>query len=483
MRFLNLFHTLLHKSLITIFAVAFAVVMVYVPQIPQTDAGGVPGMDCGPTRSEPCTSFLTQLVQLGEQGIIAAKTAISATADPVTAAMTSYDWTKSSVLDGLAWSLAKATISRMTASIINWVNSGFQGSPSFVTDIRGFLTDIADQVVGDFMMELGGPFSFVCSPFQLDVKIALEVKYQATRAGQPPAGKCTLTGALKNIENFFDGTRNFLDEGWDAWFSIATNPEQYTPLGSTLEAESQMAFRIINAEREELNLLNFGNGFLSSKVCQDVATAAGTRKDCRITTPGNVISEALNFQLSTGPRSLIEADEINELVAAVFGQLTEKAITGTAGLLGLSAGTGYTAPGRPITEEVMAGDLANDPNRLLTQIESARNLHDNLIVEAIHYRALLTAYANDFTNSDDNRNRARSYVNEIGVMLPRAESNYNELETLRVRFLAIREPQSNAGVTEITAINQDFLSMDLYTKTDLDAYVASWQAALRQRTQ
>jgi len=55
-----------------------------------------------------------------------------------------------------------------------------------------------------------------------------------------------------------------------------------------------------------------------------------------------VISEALTFQLSTGPRALIEADEINELIGALINQLMLKAMQGVAGLLGLSAGTGYT---------------------------------------------------------------------------------------------------------------------------------------------
>ncbi len=94
----------------------------------------------------------------------------------------------------------------------------------------------------------------------------------------------------------------------------------------------------VNEAGQEIEVASWGNGFLSKKVCQ--AVEGTTREDCKITTPGQVISEALTFQLSTGPRTLIEADEINELIGALLNQLVLQAVQGLNGLLGLSE-SGY----------------------------------------------------------------------------------------------------------------------------------------------
>ena len=48
---------------------------------------------------------------------------------------------KELTLDGIAWSLVKNVAQQMTSSIINWINSGFQGSPAFLTNLDRFLLD------------------------------------------------------------------------------------------------------------------------------------------------------------------------------------------------------------------------------------------------------------------------------------------------------------------------------------------------------
>ena len=472
MKFLHFFNRHLHKLLVLIFVFTFAFVAVYVPQPRETEAWRA--------------TLPLQILQLVEDFSTAISSSISAVADPITAAMTSYEWMKSGVLDGLAWNLAKSTVSRMTSSIVNWVNSGFQGSPAFVQDIRGFMLDVGDQVMGEFLQEVGGPLSFVCDPFKLDVKIALAVQYQTARAGQPPGtASCTLSGALSNIEGFLSSTGDFVnDGGWDAWFQITTNPTQYTPFGQMLGAEAALNNRILNARAEELNLLNFGSGFLSARVCEDVPTADGTREDCRITTPGNVISEALNFQLSAGTRSLIEADEINEIVSAVFGQLVEKAVTGSAGLLGLSAGTGFTTPtasGLPIAEELgVAGLAASNPLRLRSLLADSLVLHQNFSADLLSYETQLTAALADPNLSASNRTLVNNALTEITSLKPRSANNSIELSVLIARFDAVLDPQSSDGSAELASIEQDFLSLGLLAQATVAGYVTTWQNILRQ---
>ena len=106
-------------------------------------------------------------------------------------------------LDGIAWQIAKQMVSSMTKSLVNWINSGFQGSPAFITDLNGFLLDALDTAAGEFIKSLGGIGEFICSPFKLDVQAALSINYAQARSGMPagPSGPaCKLSDIKNNIE-------------------------------------------------------------------------------------------------------------------------------------------------------------------------------------------------------------------------------------------------------------------------------------------
>ncbi len=268
--------------------------------------------------------------------ITSVQSTIGAGGAVVTAANTTGLFVKDNLLDGIAWAVAKQMVSNITRSLINWINSGFQGSPSFVTDFKQLLLDSLDQVAGEYIKSLGGIGEFICSPFQLDVQAALSINYAQARSGMPSGpdqNLCTVTGIASNIENFLSGTA----ENWGQWFEVTANP-QNTPYGAYLAAEASLNVRLRNEAGQEIEIASWGDGFLSKKVCQ--AIEGTDKEDCKITTPGQVVSEALTFQLSTGPRSLIEADEVNELIGALLNQLVLQAVQGLNGLLGLSE-SGY----------------------------------------------------------------------------------------------------------------------------------------------
>lgn len=251
------------------------------------------------------------------------------------------NFARENVLDGLAWSIAKQIVSSMIRSLINWVNSGFQGSPAFVQDLKQHLLGIIDQAAGQFIQSLGGIGEFICSPFRLDVQAALSINYARARSGMPSGpteGMCTLSGIQSNIENFLSGTV----ENMDQWLEVTSNP-QNTPLGAYLEAEARMNVALRNAAGQEVQLLDFNQGFLSRRICEGVnGQPSQDGQNCRITTPGQVIADRLNHALGAGQDSLIEADEINELIGALLSQLANMALQGINGLLGLGGNNNYT---------------------------------------------------------------------------------------------------------------------------------------------
>jgi hypothetical protein len=465
---------LCEKLLFGAFALCFSFVCLYTPQ--PVHAGGPLG---GATEPTQILNNIMLGVQAGYEQISSlASTAMSLIADNT--------WIKENLLDGIGWSLAKGILSQMTAQIIDWVNSGFKGSPAFVTDMSGLLRDVADREFGAFLEDLGGPFSFVCAPFKLDVQVAVSITYERYRANkgiQTPA-TCTLSGALANIDSFIDGTTRFVDAsangGWDTWFKVTMNPTQYTPAGSVLEAEAQARARIVNARGEEVKLLEFGEGFLSSKVCETVDDESGGHSVCGITTPGKVINEALTFQTSSGPRALIEADEINEILTAVFSQLTQQAITGTMGLLGLSPNTGYGS-GTSYTSGLAGSAYTSDPESLYTIMMDAVASERGFAEVAREYQIRFEDYADDITNDATRRNDARTAMEDIEVILVTTAGNDATINALIAELDNLRDV---SGViipnpTDMQRITDDYFKVPVYSSVEIDGNIARWEVLLR----
>ena len=320
---------ILHYCTCAIVAITFTSVVTFADWVipaPEAEAAGLANI------AQESTQWLNNAVL----GTIAGSSAANATANIASFA-------KESILDGIGWTIAKQIVSSMIRSLINWVNSGFQGSPAFIQDLKQHLLSIVDQAAGQFIQSLGGIGEFICSPFRLDVQAALSVNYARARSNMPSGpteGMCTLSGIGSNIENFLSGTV----ESMDQWVQVTSNPEN-TPLGAYLAAEARMNVALRNAAGQEVQLLNFNEGFLSRRICEGVnGQPSQGGQNCRITTPGRVIADQLNRALGAGQDALIEADEINELIGALLNQLVMQAMQGINGLLGLGGNSSYTDP-------------------------------------------------------------------------------------------------------------------------------------------
>ena len=251
---------------------------------------------------------------------------------------------KECILDGLMTVIKEVLISSMTQSIVNWINNGFEGSPAFVDDLEGFMLDVADQVVGYYIE--GSALAFLCSPFKLDVRISLALDYYSTSRST-----CTLTGTLDNIEDAFDDFTS--EDAWDSWFELSINPNN-NAYGSFIGARQQMREEIAAKQAVEAEKLRYGDGFKSLEICDDATTGdpfspnlaaniGNLKINCRIATPGVVINEQLGNVLGSGFKQLELADEINEIIGALLGQLLKQTLGGPGGLSGLSRSS-YSRP-------------------------------------------------------------------------------------------------------------------------------------------
>ncbi len=236
-------------------------------------------------------------------------------------------------MDSIALGIAKNTIERIVDSTVEWINSGFQGNPAYVTNPGQYFTDIADGVAGEFIAG-NDDLGFLCSPFQANIRLALQASYTKALPFQ-----CTLTEVVGNIENFYN---DFSVGGWDGWFAMTQNSAN-NPYGAYLEAKVELDSRIATAIRLKNQQLDWGRGFLSVEVCDDTEGPPAPGERCpgqsRIVTPGSVIESQLQDVLGTGLAQLELADEFDELIGALLGQLLEKSVFSAQGLFSASAVT------------------------------------------------------------------------------------------------------------------------------------------------
>lgn len=258
-----------------------------------------------------------------KQAITAAQTLVN------TGILKSLDL-KEVTLDGIAWSLAKKFLSQMVRSTIDWVNSGFDGKPAFITNYADYFLEAADQVATDFIA--GENFDQMCQPLRVPLQVILDLSYRKARNWETES-QCTISEAAGNVNNFLAG--NFSEGGWSMWFKMMSEP-QNNIYGAAALGESRLYNELRAEEENKRTEATANNGFYSMRDCSS--------GKCIIVTPGNVISEYLNFSLTVGDRTLIEADEINELIGALMAQLGNQAIAGAGGLLGLSYSSDGTSP-------------------------------------------------------------------------------------------------------------------------------------------
>ena len=170
-------------------------------------------------------------------------------------------YTKDYVLNTLANMFIKELAHQITLSIVNWINSGFQGSPAFVSDPQAFFEGIGDNIAGNFIGGAGSPLAALCSPIALNVRLALALD-QANLNGNPYA--CTLSSVINNVKgatiNGFTAG-DFNQGGWQTFAALAEPQNSF--YGAYLQSKADLAVQINGKTILNQNLLNQGGGFLS----------------------------------------------------------------------------------------------------------------------------------------------------------------------------------------------------------------------------
>lgn len=285
-----------------------------------------------------------------------------------------------SVIQCIVKSIAQAAIDQITRSVVGWINSGFNGKPSFVTNFNQYFANVADQAAGEFLKS--SALSFLCSPFSAQIKIAIAQSY-ANRNNS--GNSCTLSKAVGNINSFMNG--KWGSGGWGGFLQFTTVPTN-NPYGAYAQAQLGLRGAISNAQGNANRNVSAG-GFIAVQKCDTSKGQSMGKGNCTVATPGQVIQDSLNQSLGSSINQLQVAQNINEIIRALINQLILKTLYG--GLA--NANNGVTNPLAPAVDQAASAQAQT----LLAGLQTSATL-------AVQYGAVKQGSAADVQQIQHNYN-------------------------------------------------------------------------------
>lgn len=257
-----------------------------------------------------------------------------------TTAAAALDW-KECVLDALLWVFKTVVLEAITASILDWIASGFDGAPTFITDFPAFLRNTADTAAASFL--LGDEFAGLCDAFQGGLQFSVALNFSSRFRDRID---CTLSDVITNIQGFIDGFTIGFDANGNS--VVSRNPfttigsisardrmysePQNTPFGSYLLAEEELSRSILRQQNIELFKIDVGGGYASISTCL-VKDDNGNCTGSRIEMPGRFVDEYVAQWIGKESADVLAVgDEIDEILGALLQLLLNKLMEYGTGL-------------------------------------------------------------------------------------------------------------------------------------------------------
>jgi hypothetical protein len=161
--------------------------------------------------------------------------------------------------------VARAFLKKITQSTINWINSGFHGSPLFLENPESFFQDIAKSEIKATVNMFG--FDSLKYPFGRDFSLNIINSYKSTLENNAAYSLSTVINDPIFLNNY---RNNFNVGGWNG-FLINTQYPQNNYLGFQMTASEELARKlqgtVQNNAQKVATTLQQGQGFLSPKTC------------------------------------------------------------------------------------------------------------------------------------------------------------------------------------------------------------------------
>ncbi len=171
------------------------------------------------------------------------------------------------ILRQILMTITRRLLQQMTKSTVNWINSGFHGSPLFLENPESFFKDIAKYEIRT-MVDMFG-YDSNRYPFGKDFALNIIGSYKTQLRDN---AQYTLSKVMTDPESLYNYQNNFNVGGWNA-FLINTQYPQNNYLGFQMLATEALARKVNgttqNAAQKVQTTLQQGMGFLSPQTCAD----------------------------------------------------------------------------------------------------------------------------------------------------------------------------------------------------------------------
>lgn len=400
---------------------------------------------------------------------------------------------KEYALDNIAWVVAKVALQSVVKSTVNWINSGFNGSPAFVTDLSNNLQQVGDAAANQFISQYTSSLS-INSPFKDAVGQAVLANYylSTSRDGFFLQNPYTLNQVSPNDQAFLAG--DFSQGGFAAWLNASLYP-QNNPLGASELAKTALTGAVAGQQEQRKTELDWGRGFLSwrgdcnysqnSQTGQITNLSYGSvdlnsTDKCisySIETPGSVIEGQLQKVFGSSVDQLVTADELNEVVGALIGQLVNQ-VFGGGGLTGLSqqsagGGGSYISQATSPTQYTQATNATNPSSAFLTTLGNEQTLIQQY---KSNWQTILNAATAAKTACAAATSQADAVIAQANTAIANADSILNSLNQIKNTLIQTQASGSTAQASAIstaTAEYQALLASPQMPTSDQISYAAT----------
>ena len=244
----------------------------------------------------------------------------------------------------IAYNLFKKIIlDRLVDAMVAWINN--DGKGGIISNWDQFFQDSVNNAVGEFVQQLGPPANFLCSPFNLQLNLALLPVEKFSKV------TCSLNQIVGNINSFVEDFRN---GSWLAYQETWYPKNNF--YGATIIAVDEMARTGAEAKDAAQSEGVAGSGFLSQWKDDYYIDNNGRYKDKKgaiaeagyqgvryskgrtLITPGSIAAQAVVESTFTIPGNrLIHADDmaayLTAIINAAVNKLTKIGVDGLRGWL------------------------------------------------------------------------------------------------------------------------------------------------------
>lgn len=226
-------------------------------------------------------------------------------------------------LNAIGFCIGNEIIQYVTKSTINWINTGFKGSPVFITNTNEYFKGIQEQELGNFVNGVanGSLGINLCQPFKVAVLTNTLGGYGGSGGYNPL--NCSLSQIKNNYNQFTGGDWN--SGGFPGWFELIQQPNNI--YGATLAAQDQAYINISTKQNTALIDLNWAKGYRDFNICQDKSIVNKKTGLCANGQPsikgtgGDFLENQINAVGASGRNRLNIATSFDQIVSALVNEL------------------------------------------------------------------------------------------------------------------------------------------------------------------